>query len=152
MNNLNLNLWTKTNKPTYDMKKIVLLLGLCVTFFACDVNRFAAKELITESLMKEFDDDFKIKKIKVEKASADNSNSNNSLISEASMWNLALYYSSIELLFVESGDFNEGDKVKFVRAYFFDINYDEKPIEISMMETYDAKIKKKGESTWEDIN
>ena len=51
------------------MKKIVLLLGLCVTFFACDGNSSAAKELITESLMKEFDDDFKIEKIKVEKTS-----------------------------------------------------------------------------------
>ena len=149
MNNLNLNLWTKTNKPTYDMKKIVLLLGLCVTFFACDGNSSAAKELITESLMKEFDDDFKIEKIKVEKTSA----YSDSWIIAASMYNLTFYNSSIEVLFVESGDFNEGDKVKFKRAYAFDINDDEKPIEIYSMKTFDGpKIKKKGESNWEDIN
>ena len=131
------------------MKKIIVLLGLCFTFYACDGNSSAAKELITEDIMEDMDGEGKIEKIKVKKISEGDDHWSD----EMSDSDLAFYHSTIEVLFLESGDFNEGDKVKFKRAFEFFINDDEKPIEIYRMMTFDGpKIKKKGESTWEDIN
>ena len=132
------------------MKKIILLLGLCVTFFACDGNSSAAKELITADIMERFDGEGKIEKIKVKKISE----GDDYWKDEMSDSDEAFYHSTIELLYlVDIRPLSEGDKLKFDILYAFETDDDGKLIEIDDSErTGKWKRKKKGESTWKDVN
>ena len=129
------------------MKKIILLLGLCVTFYACDGNTSAAKELITADLMEEMDGEGKIEKIKLKEISEGDDHWND----EMSDSDLVFYHSTIELLVLEDNrEFNEGDKLKAEVLYAFETDEDGKPTEIDDSKPTSIKIKRKGESTWED--
>jgi len=131
------------------MKKIILLLGLCVTFYACDGNSSAAKELITADLMEEMDGEGEIQKIKVKKISEGDDHWDDDMSDS----DLAFYHSTIEVLFLEDNrPFSEGDKLKAEVIYAFETDDDGKLIEIDDSEPTSIKIKKKGESTWEDVN
>jgi len=129
------------------MKKIILLLGLCVTFYACDGNTSAAKELITADLMEEMDGEGKVEKIKLKEISEGDDHWSD----EMSDSDLVFYHSTIELLVLEDNrEFNEGDKLKAEVLYAFETDEDGKPTEIDDSEPTSIKIKRKGESTWED--
>ena len=131
------------------MKKIILLLGLCVTFYACDGNTSAAKELITADLMEEMDGEGKVENIKLKEISEGDDHWNDDMSDS----DLAFYHSTIELLVIEdNSEFNEGDKLKAELLYAFETDDDGKPTEIDDSEMVSVKVKKKGESTWEDIN
>lgn len=138
------------------MKKIILLLGLCVTFYACDGNSSAAKELITADLIKEMDGEAEIQKVKVKKISEgdDHWDDSNKYFNRYNHGlDLAFYHSTVELLVIEDNrEFNEGDKLKVEFAYAFETDDDGKLIEIDDQEMISVKVKKKGESNWEDIN
>ena len=132
------------------MKKIIVLLGLCFTFYACDGNSSAAKELITEDIMEDMDGEGKIEKIKVKKISEGDDHWSD----EMSDSDLAFYHTTIEVLFLEDeGPFSEGDKGKAEILYAFETDDDGKLIEIDdSKRAGQLKIKKKGESNWEDVN
>lgn len=131
------------------MKKIILLLGLCVTFYACDGNTSAAKELITADLMEEMDGEGKVENIKLKEISEGDDHWDDDMSDSG----LAFYHSTIELLVIEdNSEFNEGDKLKAELLYAFEYDADGKPTEIDDSEMVSVKVKKKGESTWEDIN
>lgn len=131
------------------MKKIILLLGLCVTFYACDGNSSAAKELITADLIEEMDGEGEIQKVKVKKISEGDDHWDDSMSDS----DLAFYHSTVELLVIEDNrEFNEGDKLKVEFVYAFETDDDGKLIEMYDQEMISAKVKKKGESNWEDIN
>ena len=132
------------------MKKIIVLLALCVTFYACDGSTSAAKELITADLIEEMDGEGKIEKIKVKKISEGDDHWHD----EMSDSGYAYYHSTIEVLFLEDeGPFSEGDKGKAEILYAFETDDDGKLIEIDDSKgTGQLKIKKKGESNWEDVN
>lgn len=140
------------------MKKIILLLGLCVTFYACDGNSSAAKELITADLIEEMDGEGEIQKVKVKKISEgddhwDDSNKYFNRYNDMPDPDLAFYHSTVELLVIEDNrEFNEGDKLKVEFVYAFETDDDGKLIEIDDQEMVSVKVKKKGESNWEDIN
>ena len=131
------------------MKKIILLLGLCVTFYACDGNTSAAKELITADLMEEMEGEGKVENIKLKEISEGDDHWDDDMSDS----DLAFYHSTIELLVIEdNSEFNEGDKLKAELLYAFETDDDGKPTEIDDSEMVSVKVKKKGESTWEDIN
>tara|TARA_B100001109_G_C18714756_1_gene404180 strand:+ start:219 stop:620 length:402 start_codon:yes stop_codon:yes gene_type:complete len=133
------------------MKKIILLLGLCVTFYACDGNTSAAKELITADLMEEMEGEGKVEKIKLKEISEGDDHWDDRMSDS----DLAFYHSTVELLVIQdNSQFNEGDKLKAELLYAFETDDDGKLTEIDDSDTdmLSIKVKKKGESTWEDLN